>query len=254
MRFQHVLAGAAILFCCAAPAGAQVKLEFHDGRVNLSAQNAPVRAILNEWARLGGPKIINGDRLAGGAVTLELNGVPERQALDIVLRSASGYMAGAREPGTPGQSAYASILILPTSSAPRTVAAPPPPAFNGPQPQIFAPGQQPFVPPQVARQPDPDDVDPPVGVAPDAEPVQGGRPRVPRQFVPPNGANVNGAVVRPFPTPDFDNDVVPETPPPAAPSAVPNNPFGVQLGSSRPGVISPVPQQPQQRPQADPEP
>jgi|SoiMethySBSTD1v2_1073268.scaffolds.fasta_scaffold03286_15 hypothetical protein len=258
MRFQHVLAGAALLFCCAAPAAAQaVKLEFHDGRVNLSAQNASVRAILNEWARLGGTKVINGDRIAGAAVTLELNGVPERQALDIVLRSASGYVAGPREPGTPGQSAYASILILATSNAPRTVAAPPPPpAFNGPQPQIFAPGQQPFVPPQIARQPDPDD-DPPADVAPDADAVQGvqgGRPRAPRQFIPPNGGNVNGAVVRPFPTPDFDNDVVPEPPAPAAPSTVPNNPFGVQLGSSRPGVISPVPQQPQQRPQVDPEP
>src|SRR6185369_4993766 len=138
---------------------------FHDGRVNLSAQNASVRAILNEWARLGGTKVVNGDRIAGGAVTLELNGVPERQALDIVLRSASCYVAGPREPGTPGQSAYASILILATSNAPRT-------AFNGPQPQIFAPGQQPFVPPQIARQPDPDD-DPPADVAPDADAVQG---------------------------------------------------------------------------------
>jgi hypothetical protein len=253
MRFQQVLAGAALLFCCAAPAAAQaVKLEFHDGRVNLSAQNASVRAILNEWARLGGTKVINADRLAGGAVTLELNGVPERQALDVVLRSASGYMAGPRQPGTSGQSAFASILILPTSTAPRTVAAPPPPAFNGPQPQIFAPGQQPFIPPQIARQPDPDD-DSPADGGPEADAIQGGRPRPPRPFVPPNGANVNGAVVRPFPTPDVDNDV-PEPPAPAAPSAVPNNPFGVQLGSSRPGVISPVPQQPQQRPQADPEP
>ena len=254
MRFQHALAGAALLFCCAAPAAAQaVKLEFHDGRVNLSAQNAPVRAILNEWARLGGTKIVNGERVGGGAVTLELNGVPERQALDVVLRNASGYMAGPREPGTPGQSAYASILILPTSNAPRTVAAPAPPAFNGPQPQIFAPGQQGFVPPQVARQPDPDE-DPPVDVAPDADGVQGPRPRGPREFVPPNRGSVNGAVVRPFPVADLENDVVPEPPAPAAPSAVPNNPFGVQLGSSRPGVISPVPQQPQQRPNADPEP
>jgi hypothetical protein len=250
MRFQQALAGAAVLFCCAAPAAAQaVKLEFHDGRVNLSAQNAPVRAILNEWARLGGTKIVNGERVAGGAVTLELNGVPERQALDIVLRNASGYMAGPREPGAQGQSAYASILILPTSSPPRTVASTPPPAFNGPQPQIFTPGQpQPFLPGQVARQPDPDD-DPAVDVsAPDDNAAQGGaqRPRTPRDFIPPRNA------VRALP--DLENDVQPEPPTPVPPSAVPNNPFGVQLGSSRPGVISPVPQQPQQRPNVDPEP
>ena len=248
MRFQHALAGAALLFCCAAPAAAQdVKLEFHDGRVNLSAQNAPVRAILNEWARLGGTKIINGERVAGGAVTLELNGVPERQALDTVLRNASGYMAGPRDPGTPGQSAYASILILATSSAPRTAATPPPPSFNGPQPPIFAPGQQqPFLPGQIARQPDPDD-DSPADATPDEAP-QGGaqRPRAPREFIPPRNA------VRALP--DLDNDVVAEPATPVPPSAVPNNPFGVQLGSSRPGVISPVPQQPLQRPNVDPEP
>jgi hypothetical protein len=251
MRFQHALAGTALLLCCAAPAAAQaVKLEFHEGRVNLSAQNAPVRAILNEWARLGGTKIVNGERLAGGAVTLELNGVPERQALDVVLRNASGYMAGPREPGTQGQSVYASILILPTSTAPRTVASTPPPAFNAPQPQIFAPGQvQPFIPPQVARQPDPDDDPPGDVISPDDDAPAGvQRPRTPRDFVPPRNA------VRALP--NLENDVVPEPEPPAPvmPSAVPNNPFGVQLGSSRPGVISPVPQQPQQRPNVDPEP
>ena len=38
-------------------------------------------------------------------------------------------------------------------------------------------------------------------------------------------------------------------------TTVPTNPFGVQTGSSRPGTITPVPQQPQRpRTQADPEP
>src|ERR1041384_3478727 len=159
MSFRPTIATAALLFCCAATATAQtpqgVKLEFHDGRVNLSAQNVPIRTILNEWSRLGGTKIVNGERVPGGAVTLELNGVPERQALDIVLRAASGYLVGPRQPGTPGQSAYASIMILATSTpvtstavAPRPAFVPGPTpfngstAFNGPQPQPFIPGQQ----------------------------------------------------------------------------------------------------------------
>jgi hypothetical protein len=254
MSFKHVLASAAVLFCCAAPAAAQaVKLEFHDGRVNLSAQNASVRAILNEWARLGGTKIVNAERVQGGGVTLELNGVPERQALDIVLRTASGYLAGPRAAGAAGPSQYASILILPTSTAPRPVAGPTPP--NPGQP-VFVPGQpQPFNPAaQVMRgQPGPEDDDTIVEPPDPDDPPDAVRPRAPRNFVPPNRA---GAVVRPFPAPDLENDVQPEPPAPVpvATPSVPANPFGVSLGSSRPGVITPVPQQPQQRPTVDPEP
>jgi hypothetical protein len=246
MSVRRFFTTAAVLLCCAAPAAAQgIKLEFQDGRVNLSAQNAPLRTILNEWARLGGTKIVNGDRLAGGPVTLELNGVSERQALDILLRSASGYLAGPRQPGTVGQSAFATILILPTSSAPRAAAAPPPPPiFNAnaarvtPVPQVVQPAPQ----------------DDPANDIPDAadddRPVRPGvqRPRNPRDFVPPR---VNGQP-QPF-EPDVDNDG-PERREPAVAAPPANNPFGVPTGSSRPGVITPVPQQPQPRPQADPEP
>src|SRR5687768_2788930 len=103
----------------ALPARAQaVTLRFHDGLVTLRAQNAPLRAILAEWARLGGTTVVNAERVAGGPLTLELNGVPEAQALGILLRNVSGYMAATRAAGTPGASLYDRILILPTSSAP----------------------------------------------------------------------------------------------------------------------------------------
>ena len=98
---------------------AAVTLQFNDGQVTLSAQNAPVRAILAEWARLGGATIVNGDRVAGPPVTLELTGVPERQALDVVLRSVAGYMVAPRRAGSQGASAFDRIMILPTSTAPR---------------------------------------------------------------------------------------------------------------------------------------
>src|SRR5688500_19644164 len=96
-----------------------LKLHIQDGRVTLEAQNVPVRQILAEWARLGGAKIINGEKVAGAPVTLQLADVPERQALDIVLRSVSGYMLAARQTGTEGLSAFDRLLILPTSVAPR---------------------------------------------------------------------------------------------------------------------------------------
>jgi len=245
MSLRGIVTTAALLLCCALPAAAQgVKLEFHDGRVNISAQNVPLRTILNEWARLGGTKIVNAERVPGGLVTIELNGVPERQALDVLLRSASGYLAGPRQPGAGGPSAFASILILPTSSAPRPSVAPPPP-----QPFPVA-GQF----PQVAPPPDPDD-DPAGDVPPEDDPEDrepprpGARPRV----IPPR---VNGQPQLPQPFEPEDRGDNGEGAPAAVqpPAANPGNPFGVPAGSSRPGVITPVPQQQPQRTQPDPEP
>src|SRR5688572_32000969 len=51
-------------------------------------------------------------------VTLELNDVTERQALDILLRSAAGYVITTKQqPG--GLSNVGGVVILATSSAPR---------------------------------------------------------------------------------------------------------------------------------------
>src|SRR5688572_24816833 len=137
----------AVLLAGAWPAQAQqsVNLQFSNGRVSLRAQNAPVRAILAEWARLGGATIINGDRVPGAPVTLELTNVPESQALDIVLRSVAGYMLGPRRAGTSGASAYDRIMILPTSVAPRNPAPTPPPtaAARPGLPRPIAPRLQP---------------------------------------------------------------------------------------------------------------
>src|SRR3954468_6510902 len=209
MSLRRFSITAALVLFCAAPAVAQgVKLEFHEGRVTLSAQNVALRQVLNEWARLGGTKIVNGDRVPGGLVTLELNGVPERQALDVLLRSASGYLAGPRPAGMAGASTYASILILPTSSAPRPAAAPaPPPIFrSGPR----FPGQI----PQAVPPPDPDD-DPAGDVPPNDDPDDTPRPGVQRGRVPP------GQPAPPQPS-QPDNDQAP-----APPVADPGNPFGV---------------------------
>src|ERR1700704_2006655 len=105
MRYR-VLAFSLALVGCAAFVHAQQppRLQIGEGRVTLHAQNVPIRTILAEWARLGGAKVINGDRVAGAPLTLDLEGVPERQALDIILRGVSGYMLGARGPGGGGGS------------------------------------------------------------------------------------------------------------------------------------------------------
>jgi len=225
---------AAVLFSVlAAPAGAQgVKLQFNAGQVSLSAQNAPIRVILQEWARLGGATIINGDRVAGPPVTLELTGVPERQALDVVLRSVAGYIVAPRRAGSPGASAFDRIMILPTSVAPRTPAAPAA-AARGP---ITRPGV-------VAQLPAPTDngVEPGVDAGdPLEEPsqlIQGRDPRVVRPpFV------MRPPAPEPAETDDGVDEAENENAAPAGVKPTPTNPFGVPAGSSAtPGVISPAP-------------
>ncbi len=231
------------------PAAAQsVRVEFRNGRVTLNAQNAPVRTILAEWARVGQTKIINGERVGGAPLTLELTNVPERQALDIILRNVSGYMAGPRPAAVAvSASSFDRIMILPTS-APAVASAQPRP---GPVQPV-----QTFTPPPPQIDPDDPEENPPADQQPNVPTDgRGGRP-VPRVFQPPRRANgVNGAgATQPFPPqtqPDPD-DVPQDAPAPAA------NPFGIApgVGSARPGVITPVPQQPQpnQRPNGDPEP
>jgi hypothetical protein len=223
----------------AAPARAQsVRLEFHDGLVTVVAQNAPLRSILAEWSRLGGTKIVNGDRVPGGPVTIELTNVPERQAIDVLLRGASGYLIGPQLPAATGRSSFDSVLILPTSTAPRPATAPP--GFAPPQPRFDVPFPQ----------PDPDDPEenPPGDIGPNGRRVPPQlRFRLPQQQQPGNPE----PAPQPF-QPDPDDE--PQPPPEDRPAVT--SPFGVPAGSSRPGVITPVPQAPRQnqRPQGDPEP
>ena len=247
----RVAVTAALLLSSALPAIAQqpVTLQFSSGRVTLRAQNAPVRTILAEWARLGGATVVNGERVAGQPVTLELTDVTERQALDVILRGVAGYMLAPRRSGSMGASAFDRIMILPSSEAPQN----PPPA-------VAAAGRRPVVPRPaiIARPPQPvlnEEDSEPEAISDDPEPP-GNPPGVagnPPRLVPP-------ALVRPVPgsdsaadEPDADDEGTPTT---AAPGSVstPSNPFGVPVGSSAtPGVISPAPRpQPSQQPQRPP--
>ena len=230
MRSQIVIACVVLLLGCAASSSAQtVSLQFDNGLVTLNAQNAPVRMILAEWSRLGGTRFLNGDRVGGAPVTLELTSMPERQALEILLRSVAGYVATQREGG--GVSRLGAVAILPTSAA---VRAPAPVTFGAATVQ-----QQ--------RNPQDDALNDP------NDDRQGQRLPTPSPFtaIPPvtNTPGVRvvtppGATSAPF------GSVTPiETAPPGTPGAptVVRPPATPQVpqGTSRPGEITPLPQ-PQQ--------
>jgi hypothetical protein len=209
MKTFHVLAVVALLAAGATSAAAQgVTLEFQgDGKVRLVAQNVSVSQILAEWSRRGRTTIVNGERVPGPPVTLELQNVSEQEALDIVLRNVSGYLVAARETAISGASSFDRIYILPTSSRPTTAAA----VSTGPQPAV-----------QV--QDDSDD---------DAPPPNGPRgPNLPPGARLPRDVNQPTNTVRPPVTVD---DSEPEN----RPAPAPTNPFGVAPGTTRPGVVTP---------------
>jgi hypothetical protein len=222
MRIPYVFAVVGLLVAGAGSASAQqnLTLEFKNGLVSLSAQNVAISQILAEWARRGRTTIVNGERVPGPAVTLELQDVTEQQALEVLLRGVSGYLVAARDSALSGASTYDRIYILPTSSRPSSAA------------QVTPQPQQSFQ----AIQEDDDDIP----VAPGTRGLNPpGARRLPANAGQPG--NQPGVAARP-PVPIDPNDEPEEleTRPPTTPST--NNPFmGTIPGSSRPGVVTPGP-------------
>jgi hypothetical protein len=137
-----LLAAVACGISTAATAG-DLKMSMQNGRVTIMADNVPLRQILQEWARIGQSKILNIDKINGPAVTLQLVDTPERDALDILLRSASGYIAAPRAEVVANASVYDRITIMAISRAPAAVASAPPPPFQRP-PQPIDEGDEPI--------------------------------------------------------------------------------------------------------------
>jgi hypothetical protein len=240
MKVTRFLAVVGLLVAVAKPATAQVvSLEFKDGRVKLVTENAPVSLILAEWAKRGRTTIVNGERIPGPPATLQLVDVPEREALDIVLRGASGYMMAERDAPMTGASAFDRILILPTSRVTTSSSGLPSPAAQAAQAVQSAivddddDGPPPFVPGQRTTAPLPPGIR--VPPQPQQEPN-----RLPPGVANPNVPTGGRAVALPGNGVAIGNEDEQRPPAPA-----PTNPFGVAPGSSQPGVITPVPSNPQ---------
>ena len=123
---RHRLLAAGLLPATGLPAAAQsISLTIRDGRVTLITQNATPAAILAEWARQGQVRIVDGERVPGAPLTLRLENVPEREALDIVLRGAAGYIAAPRVQQVATLSRFDRVMVMPTSPGAATAAARP---------------------------------------------------------------------------------------------------------------------------------
>ena len=237
MRFALFLAALAV----SVPASAgELALSFQDGRVTLKAADVSLRQILNEWARLGQVRVVGLEKLTGAPITIELNDVPEKQALEILLRSVAGYVAAPRREmaSTATIARFDRLMLLPTSIASATpVPAPRPTAFTPPAPMPF-----PDPTALANEEADPNDSPNPPGVPvfnPNVEPVNPASvPLMPG--TPPQPVPLGQSPIRPYQSP---ND--PDTPP-AGPVNGPGAQRAGPLVTDRPGVI-PLPQ-PQPRP------
>jgi hypothetical protein len=213
-------------------ASADVKVTIQNGRVSISAKDATVRQILTEWGRVGQTTIVNVERIPGGPQTIELTNVSETEALDVLLRSLSGFIAAPRTtPGGANASQFDRIVVMPTAAAPRapmSVAAAPMPVPT-PMPQVVAP------------QPVEDDVNDERQPTPGAAPPPG-VPRGPvfNQFPQPQVVNPNEPAGRATPFYPAQPQVAQPPQPAQPPSAVPTAPFG---GVAVPGmIVQPPPQ------------
>jgi hypothetical protein len=215
---------------------ADVQLSIQNGRVSIVAKDATIRQILTEWARVGEIKILNVERIPGGPLTLELTDVPEQQALDVLLRSVSGYMAAPRTAVAANLSRFDRIVVMPTIAPPKSAAVAAPPA-TFPQP----PFQGQIQPPPQPADDDPDDD----RAAPPTPPVPNPRgpvfntfqqPQIVNPRMPTGGPGGPGMMPQQGPQPQ-------EQPQQAAPGAFPTAPSG---GVAVPGMVVQPPAQPGQ--------
>jgi hypothetical protein len=228
---KATLIGIAAWLAAVSTASADVNLTMQNGRVSLVAKDATVRQILTEWARVGQTKIVNMERVPGGPVTLELTNVPEAQALEVLLRTLSGYITAPRPVEEANLSRFDRIILMPTLAAarPPTSPAAPPPVFQQ-NPQQF---------PQLQQADDDDDERPAPNV-----PVPGTvRGPVFNTFPQPQVVNPQGGPPMPQPVTGAPQQM-PTTAAPA-PSPTPVAPYG---GVSVPGMVAPPPPAPPGQP------
>ena len=111
-RLARTVGLAAAIGLLAGSVSAQVRFELRDGLVYLSAVDASAAQVLQAWATEGDVRILHAEGLSTDPLTIVLDGVPERRALDEVLSSVPGYVARERAAGVRGKSRYAVLLVL----------------------------------------------------------------------------------------------------------------------------------------------
>jgi len=183
-----------------APPAPKIQVTFEPGGlVSLSASNASLRAILDEWTRKGGTTFNGADRLPASPMTVQYDHRPEVEVMNSLLRTTAGAVMALRDQvPTSGPSDLGVVFILATST-PTATAGYSTPAYSAPQPQFSTTGSPdqevaPIAPGRGAEPPQPSAPPPgasrPSGVSPVAV-----------QVVPVSSVPTAGATPTPTPTP-----------------------------------------------------
>lgn len=227
--------GLFVLTLCASPSwAAGLKMTISDGKVSIDAQDVTIRQILAEWARLGKTQIVNLERVASGPITLKIENVPEKEALDIILRTVPGHIEVPRATYLPGASVYERILILATATTVTVAARPQTPTFPSPMSPNITQLRSGLTPGMLPEPADDQRDDPALAAA-----AAAGLVPVPALMPAPttlNPANMPGLM------PPVGAQAPPQK---TAPTGTqPSNPFTAQPGTSHPTLAPPPPPTP----------
>jgi hypothetical protein len=99
----------------------QLKLTFDSKCVSVVAQDVTAGEVLGEWARLGATKVVNAHLLDAERLSLQLDCVPEAEAIERVLESADGFMVRRRSDAA-GASGFALIVVFAARNVPARAA------------------------------------------------------------------------------------------------------------------------------------
>ena len=117
-----VVAGVAVAMWLGGTRAAEAEelaLAIAAGRVTLTAAEVRLGDVLAEWSRVGNTRFEGVGALGSARVTLRLEGVPEREALRLLLRPAAGFVAAPRRSRGSAASIYDRVWIRADRRAPQ---------------------------------------------------------------------------------------------------------------------------------------
>jgi len=113
-----VFAVAGVLACATGAPAQSLTLRIEKGLVTLDAENVTVDEVLARWSRITHLNVVSTTGTGSDIpLTLHLAGVPEREAMGLLLKGLSGYIMGERLDPETGVITIDRLVILTQSAA-----------------------------------------------------------------------------------------------------------------------------------------
>ena len=90
----------------------ELEISFHNGRVTIIADDIPVQKILQAWSEIGQTMFVDTGELRSESIRVDLINVDEIEAIRVLLRQATGYVAAPRSAVPRGQSRFDRIFVM----------------------------------------------------------------------------------------------------------------------------------------------